>query len=73
VQFFYECLMFNRGPSKRPSRDDDGNLLPAVFAIDPEMRVKREDTGGGMQFGEPHKAGIGKRHGQVFVFANEFP
>jgi hypothetical protein len=34
-----------------PSRHDDGNLLPAVFAIDLEMRVKREDAGGGMQFG----------------------
>jgi len=59
--------------SKRHSRHDDRNLLPAVFAIDPKMRVKREDAGSGMQFREPNKAGIRKRHGQVFVFVDEFP
>jgi hypothetical protein len=37
------------------------------------MRVQREDAGGGMQFGEPDKAGVRKRHGQVFVFVNELP
>jgi len=46
------------GFPERPSRHDDQNLLPSVFAIDPEMRVKREDAGGRMQFREPNKAGI---------------
>ncbi len=38
----------SEGQIKSPSRHDDGNLLPAIFTIDPEMRVKREDAGGGM-------------------------
>ena len=71
TRFRMQSLNSTEGDTR--SRHDDGNLLPAVFAIDPEMRVKREDAGGGMQFRESNKAGIRKRHGQVFVFANEFP
>ena len=56
-----------------PSRHDDGNLLPTVFAIDAEMGVERKDAGTGMQLGKPDKARVGERHGQLFVFANQFP
>ena len=56
-----------------PSRHDDRDLLAAVFAIEAEMGVEGEDGGGGMQLGEADEAGIREGHGQVFVFANEFP
>lgn len=58
---------------ERPSRHDDGDLLPTVFAIDTEMRVEGEDAGTGIQLGEPDKARVGERHGQVFVFADQLP
>jgi hypothetical protein len=40
-------------------------------AIAAEIRVQGEHLAIGVQFGEPHQAGIGQRHGGVLVAAHQ--
>jgi hypothetical protein len=50
---------------------EDGDGLASVAAIDPEILIEGDYGGAGVEFGHPHEAGVGERHGNVGVFRHE--
>ena len=47
------------------SRPEAGNHLPAVPAVDVEIRVSGEHDGVGQRFAQAHQAGVGQTHGDI--------
>ena len=48
-------------------RRDERDLLAAVPAIYPEVRVRCQNSAGRVNFGKRHEAGVGEGHGNILI------